>query len=143
VYFASNRQGGFDKKGDIWRANHSPGKPLEVENIGAIVNSKAWDWGPCIAPDESYLIFISERLGGFGYSDLYISFKNMEGSWTSPVNMEKNGTGINLKDTGTGSATISPDGKYLFFSRSGDIYWISSNIIYDIKKEVLNTNTIE
>ncbi|MFC0875792.1 hypothetical protein ACE01N_04315 [Saccharicrinis sp. FJH2] len=41
--------------------------------------------------------------------------------------------------------TLSPDGKYLFFNKhipnrknSSDIYWISTEIIDDIKKEVFN-----
>jgi hypothetical protein len=46
----------------------------------------------------------------------------MDGSWTFPVNMEMNGAGINLKDAGTESAIIFPNGRFLFFSRSGYIY---------------------
>lgn len=139
AYFASNRPGGFDNKGDIWRVRQLPGQPVIAENLGATVNSAAWDWGPCIAPDESFLIYTSERPGGYGYSDLYIAFKKEDGNWTNPVNMERNGRGINLKNTGTGSATLSPDGRFLFFSRSGDIYWISAKIIDDLKKEVFTS----
>ncbi len=143
VYFASNRPGGFDNKGDIWRTHQITGQPLKVENLGATVNSSAWESGPCIAPDESYLIFVSERPGGFGHSDLYITFKKEDSSWTAPVNMEMSKAGINLKNAATDSATLSPDGRYLFFSRSGDIYWVSTKIIDDIKKEVFHTKIIK
>jgi len=139
VYFFSNRPGGFDNKGDIWRTQHIPGQPLKVENLDATVNSGAWDAAPCIAPDESFLIFTSERPGGLGYSDLYITFKKEDNSWTTPVNMEISKAGINLIKAATGSATLSADGRFLFFSRSGDIYWVSTKIIDDIKKEVFNT----
>jgi hypothetical protein len=138
VYFASNRPGGFDNKGDIWRTRQVSGDSLQVENLGATVNSASWEWGACIAPDESYLIFTSERPGGIGFSDLYITFKKEDNSWTLPVDMEMNGAGINRKNAGTGDATLSPDGRFLFFSRSGDIYWISTKIIDEIKKEVFN-----
>jgi hypothetical protein len=138
VYFTSNRPGGYDKKGDIWRTHQLPGQPLQVEYLGAIVNSSVWDAAPCIAPDESYLIFVSERPGGHGYSDLYITYKKEDSSWTIPVNMEMTGAGINLKNTATGDASLSPDGRFLFFSRSGDIFWVSTKIIDDIKKEVFN-----
>jgi Tol biopolymer transport system component len=137
VYFASNRTGGFDKKGDIWRAHLVSGSII-VENLGEIVNSSAWESGACISPDESYLIFTSERPGGIGFSDLYITFRKNDNSWTLPFNMEMNGVGINLKNAGTGSANLSPDGRFLFFSRSGDIYWISTTIIDDIKKAAFN-----
>lgn len=138
VYFTSNRPGGYDKKGDIWRTHQLPGQPLQVENLGATVNSTAWDASPCVASDGSYLIFVSERPGGFGYSDLYITYKKEDGGWTIPVNMEITGAGINLKNAATGDASLSPDGRFLFFSRSGDIYWISTKIIDDIKKVVFN-----
>lgn len=143
VYFCSNRPGGLDNKGDIWRTRQIPGEPLKVENLGATVNSSAWEAGPCIALDESYLIFTSERPGGYGYSDLYITFKKEDNSWTTPVNMEISKAGINLKKAATGSASLSPDGRFLFFSRSGDIYWVSTKIIDDIKKEVFYPKNIK
>ena len=142
IYFASNRPGGFDDKGDIWCAHYIQGQ-LKVENLGTTVNSDAWDWAPCVAHDGSYLIFTSERPGCIGYADLYITFKKDDDSWTSPVNMEKNNRGINLKDSGSGGATLSPDGRFLFFSREGDIYWISTNIIDDIKKDVFDTKDLK
>jgi hypothetical protein len=142
VYFTSNRPGGFDNKGDIWRTSQVPGQTLQVENMGETVNSTAWDASPCIAPDESYLIFSSERPGGHGYSDLYITYKKEDGSWIIPVNMEMNGAGINLKNTATGDASLSPDGRFLFFSRSGDLYWISTKIIDEIKNEVFSPKMI-
>jgi len=141
VYFTSTRPGGFDTKGDIWRTRKVPGKPLQVENLGAIVNSSAWDASPCIAPDESYLIFTSERPGGYGNSNLYITYKKEDGSWTIPVNMEITGAGINRKKTATGDASLSPDGRFLFFSRSRDIYWVSTKVIDDIKKRVFNPSS--
>jgi Tol biopolymer transport system component len=138
VYFTSNRPDGLDKKGDIWCTRKVPGQPLQVENLGVTVNSSSWDASPCIAPDESYLIFVSERPGGYGYSDLYITYKKEDGSWTIPFNMELTGAGINLKKTATGDASLSPDGRFLFFSRNGDIYWVSTKVIKDIKIEVFN-----
>jgi hypothetical protein len=139
VYFTSNRPGGYDNKGDIWRTHKVSGQPLQVENLGATVNSAVWDASPCIAPDESYLIFTSERAGGYGKSDLYITYKKEDGGWTIPVNMEMKSYGINLKNSATGDAALSLDGRFLFFSRNRDIYWINIKIVSDIKKVALNT----
>ena len=143
AYFASNRPGGLDTKGDIWCARKTQGDSLQVEDLGAKINSSSWDWGPYVAPNGSYLIFTSERPGGYSSSDLYIVFRKNSGDWTPPVNMDIAGAAINIKNTSTGSATLSPDGRFLFFSRSGDIYWISTNIIDDIKKDVFDTNGLK
>ncbi|NVK21189.1 MAG: PD40 domain-containing protein [Kangiellaceae bacterium] len=96
---------------------------------------------PFIAPDESYLIFDSEREGGFGDSDLYISFKQQDGSWGNPVNLGKD---INT-DAWEAAASVTPDGKYLFFHRmispgdantlpNVDIFWVDAKVIENLKK---------
>ena len=41
-----------------------------------------------IAPDESYLIWDSDREGGFGDSDIYISYKQEDGTWGKAINLE-------------------------------------------------------
>jgi len=89
---------------------------------------------PFIAPDESYIIFDSGAdPDGFGGTDLFISFKNNYGSWTEPKNMGKT---VNSKAFEM-SGSVSPDGKYLFFSRffegASDIYWVSTNIIEKLR----------
>jgi len=88
---------------------------------------------PFIAPDESYLIWDAKREDGYGSSDIYISFKQQDGSWGDAINL---GDKIN---TGAweASASVTPDGKYLFFSRNMgtnnyenvDIFWVDAKII--------------
>jgi hypothetical protein len=34
-------------------------------------------------------------------------------------------------------AMISPDGKYLFYSTNGDLYWINAKIITELREEIL------
>ena len=143
--FSSNRTGGLDARGDMWCIRKSLEQPVQAENLGATVNSTSWDAGT-IAPDESCIIFTSERPGGHGHSDLYVSFKKEDGGWTEPVNMEKNGSGINIDNTFAVETdpSFSPDGCFLFFTRrivsatgeQSDVYWISTKIINDIKKQV-------
>jgi len=146
AYFTSNRPGGFDDKGDLYRVRRLSGQPVQADKLDTTVNSTSWDACPCVAPDESYLIFTSERPGGHGNSDLYIVFKKQDGGWTEPVNMERNGSGINInnKYTNETDPSLSPDGRFLFFSRhtstatseQENVYWVSTKIIDDIKKEV-------
>ena len=67
--------------------------------------------------------------------DLFISFREKDGSWSKAVNMGKD---INSLQSDY-SAIISADGKYIFFSssRSGniDIYWVDAKIINRLKQE--------
>lgn len=100
---------------------------IPMEKINSTVH-------PFIAPDESYIIFDSGAdPDGFGGTDLFISFKNNYGSWTEPKNMGKT---INSKAFEM-CGSVSPDGKYLFFSRffegTSNIYWVSTNIIEQLK----------
>jgi Tol biopolymer transport system component len=81
--------------------------------------------GPCVSPDGQVLIVHDRRDGGFGNWDLYASFKDEAGRWGGLVNL---GPEINTEAAEAG-ASFSPDGEYLFFSRAGDIYWVSAEIL--------------
>jgi hypothetical protein len=95
---------------------------------GGGVNTPAVEAHPFIAPDERYLIFNSPRAGGKGEGDLYVSFRRADGSWGGAVNLEPLNSAA-----ADWCATVSPDGRYLFFTRNsadgGDIYWVSAGII--------------
>lgn len=134
LYFFSGRKGG-EGRDDIYRSRLIDGKHLSVENLGPFINSIYHDIDPLIAPDESYLIFCSDRNGSFGKVDMYISFRNNNGSWTQAQNMGKN-----INSSGFDWIPfMSHDGRYLFFTsdRSGnyDIYWVDARIIEELKPE--------
>ena len=134
---AGNR--GYKYSKGIFRSVLVDGKYSYPELLPEQINSKDFqDWCPFIAPDESYLIFSSDRSDGFGMGDLYISFHDVNSdTWSEPVNL---GEPINtqLQERFPG---VSPDGKYLFFTRwlgysfYHDLYWVSVKIIDDLKKE--------
>ena len=67
-----------------------------------------------------------------GRGDLYISFKNTDGTWTESVNM---GEKVNTKKHEL-CPFVSHDGKYLFYTSNQDIYWVSTEIIAKIKKAI-------
>ncbi len=75
------------------------------------------------------MIVHSDMTGGYGRWDLYISFKDQTGRWTKLINM---GNSINTEQA-EANATFSPDGKYLFFTRGDDIYWVSAKIIEELR----------
>ena len=82
------------------------------ERLPAPVNTEANEAGPFIAADGSYLLFQSNRPGGYGIMDLYIAFRTRSGGWSEPVSL---GEKINSPFSDWGPV-VSPDGKYLFFS---------------------------
>jgi hypothetical protein len=87
-------------------------------------------WGnPYVSPDESYFIFNSPRSGGFGSTDLYISYKKPDGTWTNPKNL---GNIINTPASECGSE-ITDDSLYMTYVSNNDIYWVSSNFIDSLK----------
>ncbi len=93
-----------------------------------------WNAHPYIAPDESYIIWDDQRESGSGGADLYISFREKDGSWGPSINL---GDKINSEfEDAYGS--ITPDGKYFFFNRSygndkADIFWVDAKVIMNLK----------
>ena len=125
------------KSNDVIRISRIiDGKREEPELLGTEINSGKWTAHPFIAPDESFLIWGSERDDGYGMSDNYISFRKQDGSWGSAINM---GDKINSELVENG-ARLTPDGKYLLFGRSeekvredGDSYWETTKYWVDAK----------
>ncbi len=101
---------------------------------------------PFIAPDESYLIFDGKREGGYGGSDLYISYRQKNGSWSDPINL---GNKINT-EAWEAVASVTPDGKYLFFNRNMgsdqyenvDIFWVDATFIETLRPKISVHNKV-
>ena len=93
---------------------------------------------PYIAPDESYLVFDARpRDNPEKDGDLYVSYKNRDGSWTRAARLDDSiNTGANEM-----AASVSPDGKYLFFesNRSGTmcIYWVDARILETFRPKTI------
>jgi len=129
------------KSGDVIRISTlKDGVRQEPKKMDSVVNTGEWTAHPFIAPDESYLIWDSEREGGFGDSDLYISFRQKDGSWGPAINM---GEAVNTNKW-EAYATVTSDGKYILFNRridngttydnmDVDIYWVDAKIIENLK----------
>ncbi len=76
------------------------------------------------------MIFDSNRPGGFGDYDIYISFKDDNNNWGAPFNF---GNIINSSEF-DGVATVSSDGKYIFYIHNHqDIYWVDAKIINELR----------
>ena len=71
VYTACNREGGYGSC-DLYYGYNDLDK-LEFFNLGKSVNSKYWDSQACFSSDRKYLYFVSNRPGGYGGTDIWIS----------------------------------------------------------------------
>ncbi len=87
---------------------------------------------PFIAPDESYIIFCARDEGRWD-KDLFISF-NINNSWSDPILLNKH---INSKEKES-NPFVTPDSKYLFFTRSNNVYWVRFDFVDELKSALLN-----
>ncbi len=105
----------------------------EPKNIGPVINSALWDAHACISSDGKILIWASMRAGGKGQEDLWISYKDTLGTWSSPKNL-----GDNINTAGSELCPyLLPDGKTLYFSSDNIGPRIGG---YDIFKTTLGDN---
>lgn len=85
-----------------------------VRNLGEEINSVSWDSQPSLSHSGDTLFFSSDRIGGFGHSDIYFSVKGKDGKWQKAQNI---GPVIN-----TQGFEVSP-----FFHHKFNVLYFSSN----------------
>lgn len=118
LYLNSDRPGGYGSY-DLWVTTQvttrtSPStiwsKPV---NLGSTVNSSSSDLHPNISSDGLSLYFASNRTGGSGGLDLWVTTRtSLSAAWGTPVNL---GPTVN-SSSGDYQPSISPDGLSLFFA---------------------------
>ena len=83
--------GDFFEKGygsyDLYISYSTPDGWSEPENLGENINSPYWESAPSISPDSRTLYFSSDRPGGYGGRDLYMSTRQANGRWGKAVNL--------------------------------------------------------
>ena len=129
----------FDERHEVGTIRYSrlvDGERQAPQAFSEEINSGTYTAHPFIAPDESYLIWDSEREDGYGDSDLYISFRQDDGSWGPAINM---GEDINTEFEDA-YGTVTPDGKYFFFHTidlsepKANIFWVDAQIIENLRQ---------
>ena len=125
LYFASNIQATQRGDYDIYASQQVNGQFQTPQRLSDAVNTTNYEADVFVAYDESYLIFCSHRPGSFGRGDLYISFKQEDGSWTQAKNM---GNAINTKNYEF-CPFVTIDGKYFFYTQGNDLMWVDAEII--------------
>jgi len=162
IYFTrSDEQTG---KSEILRARKNGNSFDTPELLPPVVNGNGNIYNAFISPDESFLIGCVENKNNEinpGFSNYYIFFRDSNDNWRDGISF---GPEINIKGSNAISASVSPDGKYLFFSarttsermkeisskntlgsikeylispQNGnyDIYWVSTGVIDDLRRK--------
>ena len=58
----------------------------DIKNLGPNINSRGWDSQPSLSHKGDTLFYASNRIGGFGLSDIYYSIKDSKGNWIKAIN---------------------------------------------------------
>jgi outer membrane protein OmpA-like peptidoglycan-associated protein/tetratricopeptide (TPR) repeat protein len=106
-----------DDKGDgnIYFSNLVGDRWAAPQKMNEFINSKAWEGNASISADGNLLYFSSEREGGLGGKDIYMSRKLPNGDWGKAMNL---GPKINTPYD-EDAPYIHPDGVTLYFSSQG------------------------
>lgn len=104
----------------------------ELKDFGPSINTKSSEIGASLSVTGDTLFFASNRPGGFGGFDIYMSFKRPDGSWSPATNI---GEPINTSDD-ENYPYITADGQYLYFTCNGR----NSMGGYDVFKSKLADN---
>ncbi|MFW6248980.1 MAG: TolB family protein, partial [Bacteroidota bacterium] len=106
-----------DFGGDIYVSKLIDDQWTEVEKLNRKINTKYWESHASITRDGKTLFFTSNRDGGYGGLDIYISQKNEDDEWGDPENC---GPVINSKyDEHT--PFPANNGTTLYFSSDGHL----------------------
>jgi hypothetical protein len=62
-------------------------------------------------------------------NDLYISYRDENGNWSRSIKLNED---INTAES-EALPYVTVDGKYLFFTRQGDIYWVNASFIEELR----------
>ena len=117
LYFTACSRNDSYGRCDIYQSDFVNEKWTNPVNLGPNVNTESWESQPAISSDGRQLFFVSNRPGGRGGKDIWVSYKNANGAWMEAKNI---GDKIN-----TSKDDISPflhwDNQTLYFASKGFI----------------------
>lgn len=126
AFWTSTRPGGLGGN-DIWTSRRVDGVWTAPENLGPNVNGPASEHHSILSPDGHSLYVTSNRPGGFGNDDIYVTTRGTDGTWSQLVNL-----GPLVNGPGNDRCPLwTPDGRILLFDsdRAGgygskDLWWV-------------------
>jgi len=104
-----------DIDSDIYFSTYNGDSWSPAEAVSDLINTRYWESHAFVTEDGSAMIFSSNRPGGLGGLDLYISYKDNRGKWGQPINL---GPEINTPFN-EDRAFLVDNGNKLFFCSQG------------------------
>lgn len=123
LYFTSDREGSISDSQDIWASRRVNGEWTKPENLGEPINTKYHEGPDSISVDQKTLYFTRcDNIGEPGICDIFSAeWDSNKKAWTNATRL---GPGVNSKSFNDSNASISYDGKSLYFvsdrPREGD-----------------------
>jgi outer membrane protein OmpA-like peptidoglycan-associated protein len=114
LFTACNRTSGLGSC-DIFYSPKILGKWKAPSGIGRPINSESWESQPSLSADGRTLFYSSDKPGGYGTSDIWVSYLDANNKWTNPINL---GSTVNTAGSDQ-SPFLHPDGVTLYFSSDG------------------------
>ena len=87
----------------------------EPQNMGRVINTEFWESSPSLSPDKKDMYFSSNRPGGLGGKDIWVTHRSPTGKWSEPENL---GPGINTSGD-EGCPFMHADNRTLYFNSTG------------------------
>ncbi|RCR70997.1 flagellar motor protein MotB [Larkinella punicea] len=101
---------------DLYISHKTGNAWSEPQNIGPVVNTRAWESQPALSADGRRLYFVSDRKGGMGRRDIWCSDLGDDGEWKPPYNLKSINTPFD-----EASPFIHANGLSLFFASEGHL----------------------
>lgn len=117
IYTVCEQEGVLANGCDLRKAIMSNDSILTIEALEGPINSEFWESQAALSCDGSQLFFASNRKGGLGLTDIWMSQRLSDGNWGKPKNL---GNSINTKGYEE-APFITNDSKTLFFSSTGHL----------------------
>lgn len=118
-------------KGNIYSSKLSGNSWSVPQSLGVFVNTKYYEKGASMSANGNFLFFSSDRPGGYGGFDIFISKKLPNGQWGEAFNL---GPNVNTEYDEIGPF-FHPDASTLYFASQGhntmggfDLFYSTINI---------------
>lgn len=123
-----------DYIGNLYISNLKDGIWTPLEKLGSNINTRYWESHGTLTKDGKSLYFTSNRKGGYGGLDIYISHKLDDGTWGKPENLGKKINSQYNEDT----PFLTEDEEKLYFSSFGHYNMGGYDIFYSVRDKKEN-----